>query len=124
MMIVQSLWETAFASLRDEEKLFDNPDNLDKRDFVGQTIRAVEQKRLQRISKGWKVKYSGNDVQIHDVFGKIIAWINKFKEVGDIAVQYDPIHAALPWAAVRLVLQVRSSLLLGIWPLSYCMAHA
>ena len=32
--------------------------------------------------------------------------MNKFKEVGDIAVQYDPGHAALPWAAIRFFLQV------------------
>jgi hypothetical protein len=41
---------------------------------------------------------------------KIIAWVIKFKEVGDLAVQYDPIHAALPWAGVRFFLQVNDSL--------------
>ncbi|CAG9956002.1 unnamed protein product [Clonostachys rosea f. rosea IK726] len=28
----------------------------------------------------------------------------KFKEVGDIAVNFDPVHAALPWAAFRFLL--------------------
>lgn len=32
--------------------------------------------------------------------------VNKFKEIGDVAVQYDPSHAALPWVGVRMVLQV------------------
>ena len=45
---------------------------------------------------------------IRDVFDKIVRWIDVFKQVGDIAVQYDPAHAALPWAAIRLVLQVYS----------------
>ena len=28
--------------------------------------------------------------------------------MGDIAVQYDPAHASLPWAGVRLLLEVRA----------------
>ncbi|KAL9634405.1 MAG: hypothetical protein Q9164_004107 [Protoblastenia rupestris] len=39
------------------------------------------------------------------MFGKIAKWIQKFISVGDVAMQYDPTHAALPWAAVRFVLQ-------------------
>ena len=35
-----------------------------------------------------------------------MVWIRKFVEVGDIAIQYDPGHAALPWAAIRFLLQV------------------
>lgn len=42
---------------------------------------------------------------LRDVFSKIAGWVEKFVAVGDVAVQYDPGHAALPWAAVRLVLQ-------------------
>ena len=43
---------------------------------------------------------------VRDVFNGISTWIDKFKKVGDMAVQYDPGHAALPWAAVRFFLQV------------------
>lgn len=32
-------------------------------------------------------------------------WVNEFKEVGDATVQYYPGHAALPRAAIRLLLQ-------------------
>lgn len=32
--------------------------------------------------------------------------VNKFKDVGDVAASYDPVHAALPWAAVRFLLEV------------------
>jgi ankyrin repeat domain-containing protein 50 len=44
---------------------------------------------------------------MRDVAEKVIVWINKFKEIGDIAVSSDPVHAALPWAGVRFLLQVR-----------------
>ncbi|MCJ1224751.1 hypothetical protein MMC12_001396, partial [Toensbergia leucococca] len=36
----------------------------------------------------------------------MIKWIDIFKQVGDSAVQYDPVHAALPWAGVRFLLQI------------------
>ncbi|KAF2179129.1 hypothetical protein K469DRAFT_801863, partial [Zopfia rhizophila CBS 207.26] len=29
-----------------------------------------------------------------------------FKQVGDVAVQYDPVQAVLPWAGIRFVLQI------------------
>ncbi|PTB61084.1 hypothetical protein M431DRAFT_132402 [Trichoderma harzianum CBS 226.95] len=35
---------------------------------------------------------------------KTISILNQFISVGDVAVSYDPVHAALPWAAVRVVL--------------------
>ena len=33
-------------------------------------------------------------------------WIDRIKEAGDIVVQYDPVHSALPWAGVRFLLQI------------------
>lgn len=35
--------------------------------------------------------------------------MNKFKDVGDAIMQYDPGHAALPWAGIRMILQASSS---------------
>ncbi|KAL7915797.1 hypothetical protein GGI35DRAFT_6785 [Trichoderma velutinum] len=37
---------------------------------------------------------------------RTISILNQFISVGDVAVSYDPVHAALPWAAVRAVLVV------------------
>lgn len=44
---------------------------------------------------------------LRDHAERIVNWLHKFKEVGDIAVQYDPVHAALPWAGVRFLRQVK-----------------
>jgi hypothetical protein len=46
------------------------------------------------------------NIILRDVAEKIVFWLDKFKEVGDVAVNFDPVHAALPWAGVRLLLQV------------------
>ena len=43
---------------------------------------------------------------LRDVADKVLVWIDKFKQIGDIVIQYDPVHAALPWAGVRFLLDV------------------
>jgi hypothetical protein len=54
-------------------------------------------------------KSDGTTVVLRHVFDKIVSWINKFKGIGDILGQFDPVHASLPWAAIRFFLQVEQS---------------
>ena len=76
-------------------------------DEVLQQLRdAALAKQLYVEKKAWKMEVNGRQVILRDVAGKILVWLNKFKEVGDVATQFDPVHAALPWAAVRFALQV------------------
>ena len=44
---------------------------------------------------------------LRDLFGKLVKWLQRLKEIGDTVVQYDPVHAALPWAGVCFLLEVR-----------------
>ncbi|KAL6795534.1 hypothetical protein J3E68DRAFT_450434 [Trichoderma sp. SZMC 28012] len=50
----------------------------------------------------FKDKHGNNSTSAY--VEKTISVLNQFITVGDVAVSYDPVHAALPWAAVRLVL--------------------
>jgi ankyrin repeat domain-containing protein 50 len=59
--------------------------------------------------KRWKFAFNGQQVILRDVAQKIFYWLQKFKEAGDITVNFDPVHAALPWAAFRFLLQVMSN---------------
>ena len=103
---LEALWEKAVDHLCDEDKQHINTLNTDKREILEDVINIVEDKqKLSRI-KQWKIKRGDESVPLRDLFGNIIKCINKFKEVGDTLVQYDPAHAAIPWAAVRFVLQV------------------
>lgn len=104
----EGLWEKALTSLKDEDKLFADSKTLDKRTFLLETTKVIEEKQKQCAEKEWKIKRNGKVIPLRDIFGSMVSWINKFRAVGDIAVQYDPAHAALPWAAVRFVLQVES----------------
>jgi hypothetical protein len=69
---------------------------------------ALAAKQRDACEKGqWKVAFRGHQIIIlRDTTAKILAWLDKFKQVGDVAVQYDPQHFALPWAGVRFLLEV------------------
>ena len=43
---------------------------------------------------------------VRDLLEKIIKWLDHFKAIGDVGVQSDGAHAALPWAGVRFLLKV------------------
>jgi hypothetical protein len=82
-------------------------DGSDKLDILSSVLQVTEKSRQECIKKRWRYKRkSGETVIFVDLFGKIVKWIDLFKQVGDTAVQYDPVHAALPWAGVRFLLQV------------------
>ena len=105
----RNLWTDAASSLHEKDKtslsLSDPAPKLD--DLLGIVSNAREE--YQR--KQWRVHISAKNevIILQDVFSKIAVWIKKFVEVGDTAMQYDTGHAALPWAAVRVLLTASTS---------------
>ncbi|KAF6824059.1 hypothetical protein CPLU01_11055 [Colletotrichum plurivorum] len=72
-----------------------------------QLIELTKAKLEYCDKKAWKVPIpGGHQVILRDIAAKIVGWLDTFKAVGDTAVQYDPVSAALPWAAVRFFIQV------------------
>ena len=57
-----------------------------------------------------KLKSGAKEIDVQESAGRLVGWITKFKEVEDIVVQYDPVHAALPWVGVRYMLLVRGTI--------------
>lgn len=106
------LWASAAAQLFDDDKRNINFSRPDKLNILTELHADVERSKQGSIKSRWKyTRKSGETVILRDVFEKIVRWIDTFKQVGDIAVQYDPSHASLPWAGILLVLQVRSMVL-------------
>ena len=101
------LWNAAVAKPSEEQKAnidFDRPDKLE---VVAELLNLTDEARLRCIGKAWRFRRRSDEtVIVRDVLGKVAKWVNRFKEIGDVAVQYDPVHAALPWAGVRFLLQV------------------
>ncbi|KAI5813890.1 hypothetical protein BZA77DRAFT_389541 [Pyronema omphalodes] len=91
----RSLWSKAF----DSNDLNEKRETLKGLGFQASALECVSEARRyvidilkKRKTKTWKID-------------KLLNWIDKFKEIGDIVVQYDPAHAALPWAAFRFLLK-------------------
>jgi len=101
------LWRKAFKKLDVEGipiPLLEIDDGRDILDELLSLVRETEQKCHQ---KKWKWKNRGGQIIIvRDVFAKMVVWIQRFKAIGDVVVQYDPAHASLPWGFARFVLQV------------------
>ncbi|KAL8694956.1 MAG: hypothetical protein Q9224_003478 [Gallowayella concinna] len=104
------LWQKALDRLDDDVKnslvIRDTP----RQDILAAVRRVAEDRKQMCIRKRWRFKKSnGQEIILRDLFDKILAWLDRFKGIGDVAMQYDAGHAALPWAAVRFLLNVAVS---------------
>ena len=96
-------WKEGYEALPQAAKddlAVDESGNL--RDIEKLVIQArdnAQDKRLTVKTKSKKI------FVVRDAFAKVAKWIERFIQVGDIAMQYDAGHAALPWAAVRFILK-------------------
>ncbi|RDW56499.1 hypothetical protein BP5796_13140 [Coleophoma crateriformis] len=103
----QDLWKRAIDSLRIENRSSIDFNGPNKLKIVQEVQALTEKSRDECIGKRWRyVRKNGESVMLIDLFSKVIKWLDHFKQIGDIVVQYDPGHAALPWAGVRFLLQV------------------
>ncbi|KAI6764484.1 hypothetical protein HG530_008273 [Fusarium avenaceum] len=99
------LWSKAIAEVGDKlpSEIFANPENKSLPELWENT----ESSRQRLEDKSWSFKRkNGETVYVRELLAKASKWINHFKDIGDIVVQYDPVHAALPWAGVRFLLTV------------------
>ncbi|KAI5813264.1 hypothetical protein BZA77DRAFT_346373 [Pyronema omphalodes] len=92
----RSLWSKAFYQKDldgQRTKLEDIGIQADSRKSATEARFFVDKSLQNSKIKAWKID-------------KLLNWLDKFKEIGDIVVQYDPTHAALPWAAFRFILKI------------------
>jgi len=76
---------------------------------VNEAYSAALDKRDLCQEKRWTWTLRGRTIGLRDEVAKIAQWIDKFKAVGDVAVSADPLHAGLPWAGVRFILEAAVS---------------
>lgn len=102
------LWDKAVETLKDKHKQNVDFQRTDKNAILVDVLEEVQKKKQACVERRLKYKRKNGEVLVlYDVYEKIVKWVMKFKEVGDVAMQYDPGHAALPWAAIRFFLQVQ-----------------
>ncbi|KAI0871808.1 hypothetical protein GGS24DRAFT_41561 [Hypoxylon argillaceum] len=79
---------------------------------VIQHLRSLAKAKRNHVSKQestWDFKLFGQEWNLAELTGKIVIWFDRFKEVGDVIASFDPQHIALPWAAIRFLLQAITS---------------
>ena len=108
------LWNKAYDKLPNEFKQHlgvNIPDaNQAKLETLQDVLKLAKEAKEAKMANGRKLKWGDKEIDVEGTVDRLVGWITKFKEIGDIAVQYDPVHAALPWAGVRSILLVRSTI--------------
>jgi hypothetical protein len=112
----KDLWVEALRSLPESKQ-----ETLKKMGFNQETAQSVSvessiddligvvNKRQEECEKKfWKVKVGDEEIVLRNYTGKIVDWLEK---AGDIAVQFAPPQAAIPWAVIKSAMQVMSSLI-------------
>ena len=99
-------WAQAAVTLNDEDRLYLQFTNTPLLDTLDKVLEDVQIKRKSCLERRWRFKKRNGEVVIlRDVLDKVMVWVNKFKEIGDIVIQYDPMYTSLPWAGIRFLLQ-------------------
>jgi hypothetical protein len=108
----QPVWQMAWDSLPHSDRLLIETvvqDSDGSENIFSDLERIAHQRKQALHDRTWNDnnQLAGTDaVSVQVAISRIITCLRRFKEVGDIAVSFDPTHAALPWAAVRFVLEV------------------
>ncbi|KAK3986108.1 hypothetical protein QBC44DRAFT_144035 [Cladorrhinum sp. PSN332] len=100
-------WEIALSRLsrEDAKKLDFATTHAKSQDLLTEVLAAANKKKDEAIRKRWKVEVKGRTIILRHVLENIAVWVSRLMRIGDTIVQYDPASSALPWAAVRLILQ-------------------
>jgi hypothetical protein len=97
------LWVKSLESLKESERLTlesligslnPSPENR------GSLMRDIQKKIDEALHSEQR------DSAVYRIIENSMSLISRFVSVGDVAVNFDPVHSALPWAAVRCVLTV------------------
>ncbi|KAI0536938.1 hypothetical protein GGR58DRAFT_370150 [Xylaria digitata] len=70
-----------------------------------QSLATAKRYHISKRKSTWKLKLLGQEWSLIELAGRIVTWLDHFKEVGDVIASFDPQHIALPWAAIRFLLQ-------------------
>jgi len=104
------LWTKAYHKLPDELQRCLGAGAADKLQILQDILQTAIQAKEAYMANQLKLKWGNKEINVQETADRLVGWITKFKEVGDIAVQYDPVHATLPWAGVRFILLVRNTI--------------
>ncbi|KAK2795666.1 hypothetical protein FQN52_003515 [Onygenales sp. PD_12] len=129
---IRDLWSDALQTLpQDDQAAIQSMQPAGTRprplsENIEELVGMARTKQSECETKSYRVVLGGKELILRDVAEKTIIWLQKFIAVGDVAVGYDQVHASLPWAGVRFMLQIfvaestqMGALLVGIETITY-----
>jgi len=114
-------WGDALSSLEKKKQGRIRQELLIKEDLTSwpDIIAEICRRELDgRQKKEWKLRFAGREMDLRKVMDGWAKFLDKIKQIGDVAVNVDPIYAGLPWAALRVILTV--STISYVQHMSYC----
>ncbi len=69
-------------------------------------ICVARQEEYREKRAQWRFCFLGRDIRVRDILDGLVKFLDKVKQVGDVAANADPVHAGLPWAVARALLLV------------------
>ncbi|CZR59898.1 uncharacterized protein PAC_09792 [Phialocephala subalpina] len=70
---------------------------------VAELVTTVKSKPAECEAKSWKFRVGDHEIVLRDVAASIV---NSLTQIGDIAVQFAPPQASIPWSVVKAVMQI------------------
>ncbi|KAL6228573.1 hypothetical protein BDW75DRAFT_246665 [Aspergillus navahoensis] len=94
------LWERAIQQLEPAERA-EIPLQDQQAIVLEAVLSSAKSKQTECQCKHWKYKKrDGSEVELRQVFGRVVQLLAKFRDIGDAVAVIDPIHLAIPWAAI------------------------
>ncbi|KAF0640975.1 hypothetical protein FPSE5266_03283 [Fusarium pseudograminearum] len=101
-------WKQAVSYLNEEDRVLIN--SVDEHDNNAKVFADLHdliiKKKTLGEEKAWKITFGGRRIVLREVLAKIVSWLDSVKAIGDVISQVDPVHAGVPWSAIKLVLSV------------------
>lgn len=111
LLLAGTSWAGALQLLPRRERETVKEHILPTADDIDSTLRdafyATQDKQQLCEDKRWTFTFGGHTVRLRSEADTVMLWLDRFKPVENIAVNADPIHVGLPWAGVRLLLEVQ-----------------
>ena len=74
---------------------------------LDQALTAAKEKQRYCIEKRWTFIFGGRTVVLKEKADKVVGCLKRFAVFRDIVANVDPVHMGLPWAGIRLLLEVK-----------------
>jgi hypothetical protein len=104
----RDLWSEAAATLSDKDKKSLSDGNFGK-GSVAKVLEIAKQKKAESEEKQWSFSFRGKKFLVRDLLDSFLTWTKKFESAAEFVVGLDVSgHAAIPWSAIKFVLDVRS----------------